>query len=109
MIDGDRLYLTHIAECIERVEDYTSQGHNSFMTSHLIQDGVIRNFEIIGEAVKQISSETLDRTPEIPWNQIAGFRDVLIHGYMGINLTRVWNVIENDLFNLKEAVHYLLS
>jgi uncharacterized protein with HEPN domain len=105
----DRLYLTHIAECIERIEEYTAGGREQFMTSHLIQDGVMRNFEIIGEAVNQISDETLGRTPDIPWHQIAAFRNVLIHGYMGIKLDRVWNVIENELPNLKEAVHYRLK
>ena len=109
MTPDDRLYLTHIADCIARIEEYTAQGREHFMESHLVQDAVIRNFEIVGEAVKQISDETLDRTPEIPWHRIAAFRNVLIHGYMGINLSRVWNVIENDLHNLKEAVEYLLK
>ena len=109
MTDEDRLYLTHIAECIGRIEEYTAGGRERFMTSHLIQDGVIRNFEIIGEAVKQISDETLSGTPDIPWHRIAAFRNVLIHGYMGINLSRVWNVIENDLSNLREAVSYLIK
>jgi uncharacterized protein with HEPN domain len=105
----DRLYLTHIAQCIERIEEYTVAGRDRFMTDTLTQDGVMRNFEIIGEAVNQITDETLQRTPDIPWHQIAAFRNVLIHGYMGIKPDRVWNVIENDLFNLKEAVNYLLK
>jgi len=109
MMSDDRLYLTHIAECIARIEEYTAQGRDHFMKSHLVQDAVIRNFEIIGEAVNQISDQTLDRTPDIPWHQISAFRNVLIHGYMGINLERVWNVVENDLYNLKEAVNYLLK
>lgn len=65
---------------------------------------MIRNFEIIGEAVKQISDETLEKAPHIPWRQIASFRDVLIHGYMGVDLEEVWNVIIKHLPELKSAI-----
>lgn len=109
MTSDDRLYLTHIAECIARIEEYTVRGRDHFMESHLVQDGVIRNFEIIGEADNHISDQTLDRTPDIPWHQMSAFRNVLIHGYTRIKIERVWNVIENDLYNLKEAVDYLLK
>ncbi|MEJ5259791.1 MAG: DUF86 domain-containing protein [Anaerohalosphaeraceae bacterium] len=104
----DFLYLTHIAESIRRIEDYTRCGKEAFVNSTLVQDAVIRNFEIIGEAVKNISDDTLERQPHIPWRQIASFRDVLIHGYMGVDLNEVWNVIERDLPPLKEAVNALL-
>lgn len=109
MISDARLYLTHIAECIARTEEYTAPGRDHFMANRQTQDAVMRNFEIIGEAVNHISEKTLAHTPDIPWHEIAAFRNVLIHGYMSVNLNRVWNVIENDLFNLKEAVNYLLK
>ncbi len=109
MISDDRLYLTHIAECIARIEEYTAPGRDHFMANRQTQDAVIRNFEIIGEAVNHISDQTLDQTPDIPWFQIAAFRNVLIHGYMGVSLDRVWNVIVQHLPNLKEAVNYLLK
>lgn len=109
MIDRDRLYLGHIAECIERIKEYTAPGRDHFMTSTLTQDGVIRNFEIIGEAAKHLSESTFERTTDIPWHRITAFRNILIHGYMDVDLEQVWNVIENDLQNLKEAVNYLLK
>lgn len=109
MIDRDKLYLTHIAECIEHIEEYTAPGSDHFMTSRLTQDAVMRNFEIIGEAVRNLSGKTLDRTPDIPWPRITAFRNVLIHGYFKVDLEQVWNVIENDLPDLKEAVNYLLK
>jgi uncharacterized protein with HEPN domain len=109
MNEKDRLYLGHIAECIERIEEYTAGGRDHFMDNHQAQDAVMRNFEIIGEAVKRLSDQVLERTQDIPWHQIAGFRDVLIHGYMRVDLKQVWNVIEQYLPNLKETVNYLLK
>ena len=109
MIDDDRLYLTHIAERIARIEKYAAPGREHFMSDNRTQDAVIRNFEIIGEAAKRISTGTLDKVPEIPWRRVSGFRDVLIHDYSGVDYEEVWNIIENELYNLKEAVSYLLK
>ena len=106
---NERLYLEHIREAIDRIEQYTAQGRDNFMTSIIVQDAVIRNFEIIGEAAKQISQQTRQKAPDVPWRQVAGFRDVLIHGYMGIELQGVWNVITDHLPNLKQAVNNLLA
>lgn len=103
-MSDDRLYLTDILERIDRIEGYTQVGRRSFLESPLIQDAVIRNFEVMGEAVKQLSSELRQRYPEVRWRQIAGFRDVLIHNYMGLDLVEVWNVIERDLPNLKHHI-----
>lgn len=105
----DRLYLGYISEAINRIEQYTAKGHDEFLDSIIIQDAVIRNFEIIGEAAKQISKQTFEKTPSVPWRQITGFRDVLIHGYMGIDPEEVWNVISDHLPNLKKAVTNLLA
>ncbi len=62
----DQLYLTHIQQAITRIEEYTAQGREQFINSHLIQDAVMRNFEIIGEAVKQLSDATREKAPHIP-------------------------------------------
>lgn len=104
----DRLYLSNIWECIERIETYTQDGKEAFLQTTLIQDAVIRNFEIIGEATKRLSPEIKAAYPDLPWQQVAGFRDVLIHDYLKINLNRVWGVIEQNLPQLKATVEEIL-
>lgn len=93
----DRVYLLNIIECIEWIQNYTSSGEEEFMKSRLIQDAVNRNLEIIGEATKRISVELKDQNKDIPWRQMAGLRDVLIHDYMGVSNKIVWNVVQNEL------------
>ena len=92
-----KLYLIHIKECIEKIEQYIEDGELSFSNDPKTQDAVIRNFEIIGEAVKHLSKDTRQTVSEIPWRQFAGLRDVLIHQYDGIDLSEVWLTVENDL------------
>lgn len=75
----------------------------------MIQDAVIRNFEIIGEATKKLTMELRDSNPGIPWRRISGFRDVLIHDYMGVDVEEVWNVIKDNLPGLKQKVQELLQ
>lgn len=106
---SNRMYLEHILESIERVESFCSCGRDEFMKNPMIQDATIRNFEIIGEAAKRLSDDVRIAYPNISWSDIAGFRDVLIHDYMGVNLKLVWNVVENHLPALKKAVSELLK
>jgi len=108
-VKEDRPYLEHIREAIQRIRSYTADGWEAFSRNTMAQDAVVRNFQVIGEATKQISEATRQRHPDIPWRQIAGFRDVLIHDYMGVNLRRVWNVIDQHLPQLEEAVDELLA
>lgn len=103
------MYLIHMLECVEKIQRYTRDGQDAFFESSLIQDGVIRNFEIIGEAAKQVSAETRSANPEIPWSKVAGFRDVLIHGYMGVELSEVWTVVERDLADLEGELRRILQ
>ncbi len=79
------------------------------MRSLLIQDGVIRSFEVIGKAVKRVSQELRQNYPDVPWRQIAGFRDVLMHDYMGLDLDEVWNVVERNLPDLKSKILLILQ
>ncbi|MDB9474816.1 DUF86 domain-containing protein [Dolichospermum circinale] len=100
----ERLYLSNIQECIERIEEYTKGGKEEFMQTKMIQDAVIRNFEIIGEATKRLSPELRSKYSDVPWQQMAGLRDVLIHDYLKVNLNLVWQIIEQNLSDLKRQV-----
>jgi len=108
-VKKDRLYLESIRDCLERIAEYTVAGEQAFLASRLIQDGVIRNLEVIGEATKNLSTELRDANTSIPWRQIAGMRDVLIHDYLKVNLSRVWRTVITDLPPLQETVARLLS
>ncbi|WP_204139135.1 DUF86 domain-containing protein [Halomicronema sp. CCY15110] len=105
----DKLYLSNIYEAALKIESYTESGRAAFMSTPIIQDAVIRNFEIIGEATKRLSDEVKQENSELAWRQMAGFRDVLIHDYMKVKLTRVWEVIEQDLPGLKHRIKSLLD
>lgn len=105
----EKRYLLDIAECIERIEEYTRGGKEAFIQTRMIQDAVVRNFEVIGEATKKISQDLRQKYPEVKWKQIAGFRDVLIHDYVRVDYDDVWGVIERDLSTLKENIQKILQ
>lgn len=109
MAERDRPYLEHILEAIAKIRHYTTEGREAFFGSPLVQDGVIRNLEILGEASKRLSQETKDRNPEIPWRRITGMRDVLIHDYLGVDLEMVWSVVEGRLPELESGIRDLLA
>ena len=98
---GDKLYLLNIAECIQLIETYTRDGREVFFAARMAQDAVLRNLEIIGEATKRLSTDLREKYPDVPWRQIAGLRDVLIHDYASVDLNEVWRIVERDLPALK--------
>jgi uncharacterized protein with HEPN domain len=100
-------FSKHILGAIERIESYTEGlSETDFMKNFLIQDGVVRNLEIIGEASKKVAALTKNQNPDIPRKKISGMRDKLIHDYFGVDLISVWSVVETDRRELKR---YLLK
>lgn len=90
MSKDPRVYLAHILECIQKIERFTAGGRERFLADELVQDAVLRNFEVIGEAAKRLDDAYRAAHPEIPWRSLAGLRNVLIHQYEGVDLERVW-------------------
>ena len=80
-----------------------------FSTDQKTIDAVVRNLEIIGEAVKSLPPELLDQRPDIPWNQIARFRDIVVHHYFKVDLDVVWDVVQNQIAQLEPAVNEISS
>jgi uncharacterized protein with HEPN domain len=110
MDKDDSVYLRHILDAINTVEEYL-QGvdEERFKATRLLQDGAIRQIEIVGEAVRHMSSDIRRTYPEIPWQDIAGMRDKLIHDYFGVDIEKVWDTTQEDLPVLKEKVIQILK
>jgi uncharacterized protein with HEPN domain len=108
-VNDDRVYLEHIRDALEDIAIYTAVGRDVFFAERMRQDATLRKLEVIGQAVKNLSEVTKVRQAHIPWKQIAGMRDKVIHDYFGVNLDIVWTVVEKELPTLKDAIQALLQ
>lgn len=105
----DAVYLEHILGAIARIEAYAATGEDQFYREPLRQDAIIRQLEILGEATKRRSGSLRGRHPDVAWRRMSGMRDVLIHNYMGVDLTLVWRVTQHDIPELKRQVAAMLD
>lgn len=99
------VFLDHILESIDLIEDY-SEGvtESDFVGSSSLQDMIVRRIEIIGEAVKNLPDDLKREHPQIPWRDIAGLRDIVVHQYFGLDLELIWDVVERDIPQLKPEI-----
>lgn len=105
----DVVYLRHVRECIRRIEENVAGGRDQFMASHTLQDAVLRNLQTMTESTQRLSETIKAAHPEIEWRRIAAFRNVLVHAYLGIDLERVWEVVQRDVPTLKRAILAMLE
>lgn len=110
MEKDDKIYVRHILDSIALIEKYTNGvNETDFFEQTLVQDGVIRQLEIIGEASNHVSKDIKNTYPEIPWADIIGMRNKLIHDYLGVDTEKVWMTIQEDIPYLKEKISEMLQ
>jgi uncharacterized protein with HEPN domain len=101
-------YLADIQTAITKVDRYThGMDIHAFLANELVQDAVLRNIAIIGEAVSKLGKELTERHPDVPWANISGMRNRLVHEYNGINLKLVWNTIQIVIPSFSEKVRQI--
>ena len=106
----DRDFLGDIHEAMEMIRLYTKGfTYRKFLDDRKTQDAVVRNFEVIGEAAKNVSKDLKTKHPEVEWKNIAGLRDKLIHFYFGIDYKIVWNITKKELSKLRKQIDEILK
>jgi uncharacterized protein with HEPN domain len=91
------VYVEHVLACIGRIEAYTGGNNSTFFGSTLVQDAVVRNLEVMAESTQRLSDEIKKKHPEVDWRGLAGLRNVLAHGYLGLDTQKIWELIETRL------------
>ena len=109
MVKDDRKYILHILACIARIEEDVSAGREAFDESHMIQDAVIRNLQVIAESTKRLSEDFRAGHTNVDWSSIVGLRNVLVHDYFGVDLGVVWRIVERDVPDLKAGLQQALE
>ena len=104
---SDRLFLEHIISCIERIRLYTGFSRETFFGSPMVQDAVIRNLQTLAESTQRLTDRAKGAESSVPWRSIAGFRNVLTHNYLEVDLEVVWSVVEKDIPALWSAAQRL--
>ncbi len=108
MRKDSRISLLHIRDALERIAEYTTKGKKRFLAQSLLQEAVIYNLVIVGEAVKKLPKPLRDAYPAIPWKNIAGLRDIMVHEYDGTDMVQIWSIVERDLPTLRRGVRTML-
>ena len=106
----DSVYLFHVRDSINKILEYTDISDvDSFQSNSMMQDAVIRQIEIIGEASSKLSKAFRDNNSHIPWKNIVGMRNKLIHDYFGVDVMAIWETVKNDIPSLKKNIDEIIS
>ncbi len=108
-ISRDNLYLIHIRECLARVAEYTPGGRDEFMEDTKTQDAVLRNLQTMGESTQRLSDSLKAGYPQVDWQELSAFRNILVHNYMGMDLAQVWQIIMDDLPPFEQQINLMLQ
>lgn len=103
-VETDRVLLAHMRDCIERILEYTADGRRTFNASRMVQDAVLRNLQTLTESSQRLSEPIKAIEPQVLWRELAGFRNMIVHAYLGVDLGAIWLVIEQDLPPLAAAL-----
>jgi uncharacterized protein with HEPN domain len=104
-LDKNRVYLEHILECITKIQQYTERGREHFLENDLIQDAVLRRLQTMAESTQRLSDDFKTRVTEVDWRALSGFRNILVHEYLGgIDLEQTWDIVENYLPNFERII-----
>ncbi len=103
------LYLRHILDAIRRIETYAAAGEGAFRAESMRQDAIVRNLEIIGEAVRKLPAEFQGAVPGVDWGAAIGMRNWLIHGYAVVDLDIVWQTVVDDVPAMRQGIEDLLA
>jgi len=97
------VYVRHMLDCIHRIDEYI-ENKEQFYGSRLVQDAVIRNLQVMAESSQRLSEKIKSNYPVIPWKNISGFRNILVHDYLGTDLDMIWGVVEQELPGLEQVL-----
>jgi uncharacterized protein with HEPN domain len=110
MMKDDSVYLHHIIDAFMQIEYYIDGvSHEEFLSNKLLQDGVIRQLEVMGEAARNLSDDLRNEYPQVPWRQMIGLRNRMIHAYFNVNLQIIWEIVQGDLPDLKRETESILD
>ena len=99
-----QVYIEHMLDCIDRIDEYVDGDREQFFNSRLVQDAVVRNLQTLAESSQRLPEPMKINQPEIPWRDISGFRNILVHDYLGLDLEMIWSVVDQDLPALHRAL-----